>query len=215
MKLKKAKQFSLAATLVRKQAAYMRLPDTDFATTAKAMHKIMLDNIEVIDSPGITTEILADLLKEIGAFSELQGTSLTERENSPVHTKAFKDSLPALLESVEDLQGLLGFYLKPNPEFYARIMATSTIPTVHVYHTYIIITAILKSTGKPGAGITFTLEKAKKTGITDRNGILKFNEARSGEDILTAYFEGKEILNNKVSITRSTTNEWEVVIEGM
>ncbi len=215
VELKKKGQLSLAESLSCNKSEYTHLPDLDCATLAEAMHKVLLDNIELIDIPSITIEILTELLKQIEAFKSLQGTSSKENKTSPVLTKAFDDTLPPLLESVEDLKKLVGFYFETKPDFYARVMATSAIPTVHVIHTYIIITAILKSTGKPAVGILFALEKAKKTGITDRNGILKFNEARSGEDILTAYFEGKEILNNKVSIKRSTTNEWEVVIEGM
>jgi len=206
---------SLAESLSCNKSEYTHLPDLDCATLAEAMHKVLLDNIELIDIPSITIVILAELLKQIEAFKLLQGTSSKENKTSPVLTKAFDDTLPPLLESVEDLKKLVGFYFETKPDFYARVMATSAIPTVHVIHTYIIITAILKSTGKPAPGITFALAKAKKNGTTDRDGILNFEEVRSGEDVLTGTSEGKEVVYKKVKIKRSTTNEWEVVIEGM
>ncbi len=215
VKLKKLKQFSIADTLSTNKSDYLYLPDEECVNLCKAMHKILFDNMELINIPSITTQILADLLKEIEAFRDLKGTSKKVREVSPVHTQAFKDTLPPLLDSVDDLQRLVGFYFKPSPDFYARVMATSSIPTVHVIHTYIIITAILKSTWKPAPGITFALAKAKKTGITDRDGVLPFDEVRSGDDVLTGTFEGKEVVYKKVNIKRSTTNHWEVVIEGM
>ena len=213
--LKKLGKLSLAKTLYTKPSKYTHLPDTDFATLAEAMHKIMFDNMGLINIPSLTTEVLAEILQQIADFKKLQGTSLKVRKNSPILTKAYEATLPPLKDSAKDLQKLVGFYFETKPDFYARVMATSTVPTVHYFHTYIIITAILKSTGKPAPGITFTLAKANKIATTDRDGMASMKYVTSGEDVLIGTFNGKEVYNAKVSIKRSTTNHWEVVIEGM
>ena len=213
--LKKLKQFSLADTLSTNKSDYIHIPDGECVTLCKAMHKILFDNMELINIPSITTQVLADLLKEIEAFGNLKGTSQKVREVSPVHTQAFKDSLVPLLDSVDDLQRLVGFYFKPNPDFYARVIATSSIPTVHVYHTYIIITCILKSTGKPAVGIIFSLGNSRKTATTDRDGKASFEEVRSGQDVLIGTFNGKEVYYAHITIKRSTTNHYDVVIESL
>ena len=215
VKLENQGKISLAEQLFTEPSDFDHVADSECGARAEAMHDIMLTNIEAINSKAITTEVLVELLKEITAFKESKGTSQKEHQNSPVLTKAFKDSLVPLQKRVDYLRYLVRVYQKSKPDFYERVMATSAIPAIHVYHTYIIITAILKSTGKPAPGITFALAKAKKNGTTDRDGILNFEEVRSGEDVLTGTSEGKEVVYKKVKIKRSTTNEWEVVIEGM
>jgi len=214
VKLKKIKQMSLANSLSLRKSDYLFIADFECVTLAEAMHKLLLDNVALINIPSITTEVLDGLLIEIEAFKSLKGTSQIVRENSPLKIKAFRDSLPPLLDSVEDLQMLVGYYYEPKPDFYARIMTTSSIPTVHVFHTYITITAILKSTGKPAVGVVFGIGNSKKTATTDRDGVATFERVRSGQEVLTGMLNGKQVYCAGVRIKRSTTNHYEVVIEG-
>jgi len=215
VKLKKLHQNTLANTLHIKQADYLYLSDVEFATLVFAMQKILQENLGLIDIPSINAEKLAELVKLTEAFKALKGTSLKVHENSPTLTKAFEDSLEPLQDSVDDLKLLAGDFYESNLDFYKRIMASSAIPTVHVHHTYVIITATMKSSGKPAVGILFSFEKAKKSATTDRDGVASMEEVSFGPDVLIGTLDGKEVLYKKVKIKRSTTNNWEVVIDSL
>ena len=57
--------------------------------------------------------------------------------------------------------------------------------------------------------------KAKKTLVTDKDGVAEKEEFKNGKDVITAKYKGVEVLTQDVVIKKSTTNVFNLEIESL
>jgi len=205
----------IAKKLLITTTDYSHVSDIECAKRAQNAHDLLLVNIDDLKAGTITEERLIEFQKNIELFKNLKGTAVQVQEVSPELTKAFKQSFAPVKRRVKQIKLLVADYVVKEPDFYKRMMACTKLPVIHVLHTKVMINAVAKSTGSPVAELQLSLIKAKKTWITDKDGIGEIEGVKNGKDVLTAKLKDEIVLTLDVWIKQSTTNLYKLVIESL
>ena len=202
-----------AEQLLTEPNDYLAHQDMECARLAQVAHDFLENHLEDLSPTTVTTEDLKALAGTIKLFLDTKGTSDNLHKVSPTLTKIYKASFDPVFTSIEHLRLVVRKYEKSNFDFFTRTMANMIVDTVYVRHTSIVVEAMLKSTGLPLNGLLVGFLKSKKTGVTNEDGIAEIDQIRSGKDTMICTLNGKEVLRMKITIKRSTTNHYNVVVE--
>ena len=191
---------------------YSKESDSEAARRAQFVKDLMLEHKDLLTGY-VTEQRLTGLQTDIDNFKSCQGTSEIEHEVSPMLTKAFEDSFPPVEICITNLKLLGRDYEDTNNEFYTRLIASMAEPVINVHHTFLEVYAGVKENGNPIPDMVFVLEKAKKSAITDWQGIALIERPRAGKDTLTGMYKDKVVYVGHITIERGKMNKMHLKIE--
>jgi len=189
------------------------LADSACEALARKNYNVLSTNSSVLIPNTFTQVALDDFSDKIELFHTQQGTSGEVHGVSPVLTQNFENSFIPCRLLLDDLKLMSKKYIQTNNGFFTRFNKSTKIPAINIHHTYVTITTTEKGNDKPVEGIIYTLEKAKKSAVSNYNGIAVIEKVRCGTDKLTGVFNNKELVNTHIKILRGKNNPFSYKVE--
>jgi hypothetical protein len=206
-------EMDLAGQLLIRDTDYLFVADALSVSRAQAAMELMNTNLAMLTPDYVTAADILALSTAINNTQNALGASDAAHQTEPQDTSAFKDSLPPLDNSIDNLKLLARFFQDSATEFYEEFLLVCELPPVNVHHTKIIVTVTASENSNAIAGATGTLSNTDKTGTSDLNGLMTIEEVPGGIAVLTVNAPGRQQVQTQLSIQQGKDNNVSVEME--
>ena len=163
----------------------------------------------------ITADTLSALMEKATAFDNSIGTAGTIDNGSSVANRQLNEVFKAIRINISNLNLLVTWFNKKNPEFVAGYHTAAAIDTSGIHHSGIFGVIKNSLTGNFVTGATLTLKGKKntKTAFTNDDGAWEISKFVSGKAKLTVSAPNCETQVIPVTIIRGKTIELNITLQ--
>ncbi len=202
-----------AAKLTTAFSEYYYCADAALEDLAQANREVLNNNLAVLSPDYVTAADIAAVDAAILQFSKAKGSSESVYKDSPSLRSGFRGAIAETNDAIADLRFLGLRYKLSNEDFYNSLIHESTVIRVNTHHTSLKVVVLNANDGSKVMNAIASLNKSKKTGNSDNDGLIEIDEIANGKTILTIKASGYKELVQTIYIERGRTNQVEVKLE--